>query len=163
MTTLTTCSLYRSCSLKISKSCSLYPIVVRKIGHFWNPGYDTSYAFKISIESLYHKLREFRVTNFSRTIFASAAIFPATLISCKIMPVLNLFAISNPGGLVIIFFRKMPLRLDIRRELTARSDRIKSVDLHPSEPWLLCSLYSGQVHIWNTQSQTLIKNFEGIS
>ena len=37
MTTLTTCSLYRSCSLKISKSCSLYPIVVRKISHFWNP------------------------------------------------------------------------------------------------------------------------------
>ena len=31
-------SLYRSCSLKISKSCSLYPIVVRKIDHFWNPG-----------------------------------------------------------------------------------------------------------------------------
>ena len=50
-------------------------------------------------------------------------------------------------------FQKMPLRLDIRRELTARSDRIKSVDLHPSEPWLLCSLYSGHVHVWNTQSQ----------
>ena len=47
----------------------------------------------------------------------------------------------------------MPLRLDIRRELTARSDRIKSVDLHPSEPWVLCSLYSGHVHVWNTQSQ----------
>ena len=54
----------------------------------------------------------------------------------------------------------MPLRLDIRRELTARSDRIKSVDLHPSEPWVLCSLYSGHVHMWNTQSQTLIKTFE---
>ena len=50
-------------------------------------------------------------------------------------------------------FQNMPLRLDIRRELTARSDRIKSVDLHPSEPWLLCSLYSGHVHVWNTQSQ----------
>ncbi|CBY39886.1 unnamed protein product, partial [Oikopleura dioica] len=37
----------------------------------------------------------------------------------------------------------MPLRLDIRRELTARSERVKSVDLHPTEPWLLCSLYSG--------------------
>lgn len=55
----------------------------------------------------------------------------------------------------------MPLRLDIRRELTARSERVKSVDLHPTEPWLLCSLYSGQVHIWNTTSSTLIKNFEG--
>ena len=56
--------------------------------------------------------------------------------------------------------KSMPLRLDIRRELTARSDRIKSVDLHPSEPWVLCSLYSGHVHMWNTQSQTLIKTFE---
>jgi len=34
------------------------------------------------------------------------------------------------------------------------------VDLHPSEPWLLCSLYSGHVHVWNTQSQQCIKTFE---
>ena len=56
-------------------------------------------------------------------------------------------------------FQNMPLRLDIRRELTARSDRIKSVDLHPSEPWLLCSLYSGHVHVWNTQSQVHIVRY----
>ena len=32
----------------------------------------------------------------------------------------------------------MPLRLNIRRKLTARSDRVKSVDVHPDEPWILC-------------------------
>eukprot|EP00287_Rhodomonas_sp_CCMP768_P010439 CAMPEP_0196718458 /NCGR_PEP_ID=MMETSP1091-20130531/1646_1 /TAXON_ID=302021 /ORGANISM="Rhodomonas sp., Strain CCMP768" /LENGTH=1036 /DNA_ID=CAMNT_0042059117 /DNA_START=87 /DNA_END=3197 /DNA_ORIENTATION=- len=54
----------------------------------------------------------------------------------------------------------MPLRLNIRRKLTSRSDRVKSVDLHPEEPWMLCSLYNGTVHMWNWQSQTLLKTFE---
>nr|CAG4638264.1 EOG090X01FO [Cyclestheria hislopi] len=54
----------------------------------------------------------------------------------------------------------MPLKLDIKRRLTARSDRVKSVDLHPSEPWMLASLYNGNVHIWNHESQQLIKSFE---
>jgi len=46
-----------------------------------------------------------------------------------------------------------PLRLDIKRKLSARSDRVKTVDLHPSEPWMLASLYNGNVHIWNFESQ----------
>ncbi|TGZ55490.1 Uncharacterized protein DBV15_06684, partial [Temnothorax longispinosus] len=53
-----------------------------------------------------------------------------------------------------------PLRLDIKRKLTARSDRVKSVDLHPTEPWMLCSLYQGNVNIWNHETQTLVKTFE---
>jgi len=48
-----------------------------------------------------------------------------------------------------------PLRLDIKRKLSARSDRVKTVDLHPSEPWMLASLYNGNVHIWNYESQVL--------
>lgn len=54
----------------------------------------------------------------------------------------------------------MPLRLDIKRKLSARSDRVKCVDLHPTEPWMLVSLYNGNVHIWNTESQQLVKSFE---
>lgn len=54
----------------------------------------------------------------------------------------------------------MPLRLDVKRKLTARSDRVKSVDLHPTEPWMLASLYNGNVHVWNTESQQLVKSFE---
>ncbi|XP_038216207.1 coatomer subunit beta' isoform X2 [Zerene cesonia] len=54
----------------------------------------------------------------------------------------------------------MPLRLDIKRKLTARSDRVKCVDQHPTEPWLLCSLHSGDVNIWNYETHTQIKRFE---
>ncbi|XP_022714928.1 coatomer subunit beta'-2 isoform X1 [Durio zibethinus] len=54
----------------------------------------------------------------------------------------------------------MPLRLEIKRKLAQRSDRVKSVDLHPTEPWILASLYSGTVCIWNYQSQTMAKSFE---
>ena len=54
----------------------------------------------------------------------------------------------------------MPLRLDINRRLTARSDRVKSCDLHPTEQWMLVSLYNGNVHIWNHESQQLVKSFE---
>ncbi|KMZ59957.1 Coatomer subunit beta'-1 [Zostera marina] len=54
----------------------------------------------------------------------------------------------------------MPLRLDIKRKLAQRSERVKSVDLHPTEPWILASLYSGTVCIWNYQTQTMAKSFE---
>ncbi|KAG6510734.1 hypothetical protein ZIOFF_028768 [Zingiber officinale] len=40
-----------------------------------------------------------------------------------------------------------------QRKLAQRSERVKSVDLHPTEPWILASLYSGTVGIWNYQSQ----------
>ncbi|KAF9685224.1 hypothetical protein SADUNF_Sadunf03G0032600 [Salix dunnii] len=46
------------------------------------------------------------------------------------------------------------------RKLAQRSERVKSVDLHPTEPWILVSLYSGTVCIWNYQSQTMAKSFE---
>ena len=37
---------------------------------------------------------------------------------------------------------------------------MKCVDIHPTEPWLLASLYNGNAHVWNHESQTLIKSFE---
>ena len=52
------------------------------------------------------------------------------------------------------------MRLDIKRKLTARSDRVKSCDLHPTENWMLASLYNGNVHVWNIETQTLVKSFE---
>lgn len=54
----------------------------------------------------------------------------------------------------------MPLKLDVKRKLLARSDRVKCVDLHPTEPWMLASLYNGNVHVWNCESQQLVKTFE---
>ena len=54
----------------------------------------------------------------------------------------------------------MPLRLDIKKRLSAHSDRVKSVDFHPTEPWVLSALYSGNVYIWDWQTQGLVKQFE---
>ncbi|XP_018492767.2 coatomer subunit beta'-3 isoform X1 [Raphanus sativus] len=54
----------------------------------------------------------------------------------------------------------MPLRLDIKKKFAQRSERVKSVDLHPTEPWILASLYSGTLCIWNYQTQTITKSFE---
>mmetsp|Transcript_85471 Transcript_85471/g.178585 ORF Transcript_85471/g.178585 Transcript_85471/m.178585 type:complete len:958 (+) Transcript_85471:199-3072(+) len=54
----------------------------------------------------------------------------------------------------------MPLRLDIKKKLSARSDRVKCVDFHPTEPWTLSALYSGNVFIWDYNTQTLVKQLE---
>ncbi|CAL5045812.1 unnamed protein product [Urochloa decumbens] len=54
----------------------------------------------------------------------------------------------------------MPLRLEIKRKFAQRSERVKSVDLHPTETWILSSLYSGSVCIWDYQAQAMVKSFE---
>ena len=54
----------------------------------------------------------------------------------------------------------MPLLSSDKRKLSARSDRVKSVDIHPTEPWVLASLYNGHVYLWNYSTQELVKTFE---
>ncbi|KAI8836673.1 coatomer WD associated region-domain-containing protein [Chytriomyces cf. hyalinus JEL632] len=54
----------------------------------------------------------------------------------------------------------MPLRLEIKRKLSNRSDRVKALDFHPTEPWLITALYNGNTYIWNHETQTLVKTFE---
>ncbi|KAF6152119.1 hypothetical protein GIB67_031441, partial [Kingdonia uniflora] len=46
------------------------------------------------------------------------------------------------------------------RKLSQRSERVKCVDLHPTYPWILTSLYSGSVCIWNYHTQTMVKSFK---
>ncbi|KAJ3004069.1 UNVERIFIED_CONTAM: Coatomer subunit beta', partial [Siphonaria sp. JEL0065] len=53
-----------------------------------------------------------------------------------------------------------PLRLEIKRKLSNRSDRVKALDFHPTEPWLITALYNGNTYIWNHETQTLVKTFE---
>ena len=53
-----------------------------------------------------------------------------------------------------------PPRLQIARKLSARSDRVKSLDLHPTEPWVLACLYSGKVVIYNYETSAVFKTFE---
>ncbi|KAH7923637.1 Coatomer, beta' subunit [Leucogyrophana mollusca] len=49
---------------------------------------------------------------------------------------------------------------DVSRKLFSRSDRVKGVDFHPTEPWLLTGLYNGSVNIYNHETGALIKTFE---
>lgn len=46
-----------------------------------------------------------------------------------------------------------PLRLGVKRVLSARSDRVKSCELQPKEPWILASLFNGKVHVWSIELQ----------
>ncbi|KAH9482103.1 Coatomer subunit beta' [Psilocybe cubensis] len=50
--------------------------------------------------------------------------------------------------------------LDIQKKLLSRSDRVKGVDFHPTEPWLLTGLYNGSVHIYDHTTGALVKSFE---
>jgi len=46
-----------------------------------------------------------------------------------------------------------------QRQLTTRSERVKCVDFHPTEPWMLTSLYDGTVAIWNYETEVNILHF----
>jgi coatomer subunit beta' len=64
-----------------------------------------------------------------------------------------------------------------RSKAGGRSDRVKCVDLHPTEPWVLSALlfvgvrmyllkeiarfrYSGNIFLWDTETCSLIKSWE---
>lgn len=52
----------------------------------------------------------------------------------------------------------MPLKLETK--LTARSERVKCVDFHPTEPWVLVAQHSGAMFVGDYETQTTIKSFE---
>ncbi|GAB4850167.1 hypothetical protein Ancab_029462 [Ancistrocladus abbreviatus] len=45
-------------------------------------------------------------------------------------------------------------------EFAQRSARVKSLDMHPTEPWVLMSLHSGVVSIWNYESKAMMNSLE---
>ncbi|KAG6371752.1 WD40-repeat-containing domain protein [Boletus reticuloceps] len=49
---------------------------------------------------------------------------------------------------------------DVSRKLFSRSDRVKGTNFHPTEPWLLTSLYNSSVNIYNHETGTLVKTFK---
>ncbi|MCJ1401852.1 hypothetical protein MMC11_005069 [Xylographa trunciseda] len=50
--------------------------------------------------------------------------------------------------------------VNVQRQLLARSERVKGIDFHPTEPWILTTLYSGHVYIWSFETQAIVKTFE---
>lgn len=61
--------------------------------------------------------------------------------------------------LFMINFVVQPLRLEAKKKFSTRSDRVKCVDIHPTEPWILASLYNGHVYIWNYTNQVCCYSF----
>ncbi|TIB76840.1 Coatomer, beta' subunit [Wallemia mellicola] len=50
--------------------------------------------------------------------------------------------------------------LDVKRQFFSRSERVKSLDFHPTEPWVVAGLYNGTVVIYNTITNASVKTFE---
>ena len=63
-------------------------------------------------------------------------------------PYLFLFIIACVS---VVFLQ--PIKLNISRLLTTRSDRVKCADLHPEQTWMLVSIFGGQVQIWDFVKQ----------
>jgi len=57
----------------------------------------------------------------------------------------------------------MSYRLDLKKKFLQRSERVKAVDIHPTEPWVLSALYNGKVLIQDVDSQKVIKTFTASS
>ncbi len=58
------------------------------------------------------------------------------------------------------FIPPQPLRLDVKKTSQRHSDRVKSVNFHPTESWILSALYSGNVVIWDYKQDKSLKSFE---
>ena len=41
----------------------------------------------------------------------------------------------------------MSLKFEVKKKNITRSERVKSVELHPDLPWVLSALYSGNITI----------------
>ncbi|ODQ78020.1 hypothetical protein BABINDRAFT_9627 [Babjeviella inositovora NRRL Y-12698] len=50
------------------------------------------------------------------------------------------------------------MRLDINKQFSTTSDRVKGIDFHPSEPWVLTTLYSGKIEIYNYETGAKVKS-----
>jgi len=69
------------------------------------------------------------------------------------------FARSPRPGVNILSYRA-DFGCEIQRQLFARSERVKGIDFHPVEPWILTTLYNGHVYIWSYETQAIVKTFE---
>lgn len=52
------------------------------------------------------------------------------------------------------------MKFDIKKTFSNRSDRVKGIDFHPNEPWVLATLYSGKVEIWNYETQQSVRSIQ---
>lgn len=49
----------------------------------------------------------------------------------------------------------------LRVKLEIQSPRVKGLSFHPTRPWILTSLHSGVIHLYDYRSNTLLEVYEG--
>lgn len=52
------------------------------------------------------------------------------------------------------------MKLDVTKQFSTRSDRVKGIDFHPTEPWILTTLYNGKVEIWSYATNSIVKSIQ---
>ncbi|XBW34771.1 hypothetical protein QEN19_000337 [Hanseniaspora menglaensis] len=52
------------------------------------------------------------------------------------------------------------MKLDIKKDFSNSSERVKSLDFHPTQPWLLSTLYTGKIEIWNYETKRLVRGID---
>lgn len=52
------------------------------------------------------------------------------------------------------------MKFELKKKLVARSDKVKSVDFHPTLPWILIGLYNGAVSIYDFNTQASLQYIE---
>ena len=52
------------------------------------------------------------------------------------------------------------MKLDITKTFSHHSDRVKGIDFHPTEPWVLTTLYNGKIEIWSYATNALVKSIQ---
>lgn len=52
------------------------------------------------------------------------------------------------------------MKLDVVKQFSTRSERVKGIDFHPTEPWVLTTLYNGKIEIWSYATNTLVKSIQ---
>jgi len=64
--------------------------------------------------------------------------------------------LNFPNRLIIynLKIRGIKMKLEIKKKLLSRSERVKSVELHPTLPWVLIGLYAGTVIIFDYNQQS---------
>ncbi|UKK00275.2 coatomer complex subunit beta [Theileria orientalis] len=54
----------------------------------------------------------------------------------------------------------MSLQMGFTKKLELHTEKVKSVDMHPSEPWVASAMYNGTLTIYNYNTQSLVKKID---
>lgn len=52
------------------------------------------------------------------------------------------------------------MKFELKKKLVAKSGKVKSVDFHPTFPWVLVGLFSGSITIYDYNTQASLQYLE---